>query len=121
MFEMSSSLIFGWIGVTLLQDHFSFTNRSVAAETSPDLWARDAQEELFDEFRLEHQVPADPLVRGFERLVDLSGIRAHLRPFDSEMGRPSIDPQDPTLHLAPGPVLLSRQIDNRPSEPRRPL
>jgi transposase len=28
-----------------------------------------------------------------DRFVDLSGIRAHLRPFYSEIGRPSIDPE----------------------------
>src|SRR3954447_3142733 len=52
-----------------------------------------AQEALFYEFSLERHVPADHLVRGIERFVDLSGIRDHLRPFYSEMGRPSIDPE----------------------------
>jgi transposase len=52
-----------------------------------------AQEALFYEFSLERHVPADHLVRGIDRFVDLAGIRAHLRPFYSEMGRPSIDPE----------------------------
>lgn len=53
----------------------------------------EAQEALFYEFSLERHVPADHLVRGIDRFVDLAGIRAHLRPFYSEMGRPSIDPE----------------------------
>jgi transposase len=52
-----------------------------------------AQEALFYEFSLERHVPADHLIRSIDRFVDLSGIRAHLRPFYSEMGRPSIDPE----------------------------
>ena len=52
-----------------------------------------AQEALFYEFSLERHVPADHWVRAIDRFVDLSDIRAHLRPFYSEMGRPSIDPE----------------------------
>jgi transposase len=33
------------------------------------------------------------LLRGIDRFVDLSSIREHLRPFYSETGRPSIDPE----------------------------
>jgi transposase len=51
------------------------------------------QEALFYEFSLERHVPADHLLRSIDRFVDLSGIRAHLRPFYSEIGRPSIDPE----------------------------
>ena len=51
------------------------------------------QEALFYEFSLERHVPSDHLLRSIDRFVDLSGIRAHLRPFYSEMGRPSIDPE----------------------------
>src|SRR5918995_1603364 len=54
---------------------------------------RVAQEALFYEFSLERHVPADHLVRAIDRVVDLSGLRAHLRPFYSELGRPSIDPE----------------------------
>src|SRR5712691_308336 len=50
------------------------------------------QDALFYEFSLERHVPADHLLRSIDRFVDLSGIRAHLRPFYSEIGRPSIDP-----------------------------
>jgi len=54
---------------------------------------RVAQEALFYEFSLERHVPDDHWVRAIDRFVDLSDIRAHLRPFYSEMGRPSIDPE----------------------------
>ena len=52
-----------------------------------------AQEALFYEFSLERHVPADHLLRSIDRFVDLSGIRDHLRPFYSECGRPSVDPE----------------------------
>src|SRR6202140_417425 len=51
------------------------------------------QEALFYEFSLERHVPADHLLRSIDRFVDLSGIREYLRPFYSETGRPSIDPE----------------------------
>jgi transposase len=38
-------------------------------------------------------VPADHLLRAIDRVVDLSSLRTHLRPFYSEIGRPSIDPE----------------------------
>ena len=54
---------------------------------------RMMQEALFYEFSLERHVPADHLLRAIDRVTDLSGLRTHLRPFYSEMGRPSIDPE----------------------------
>ena len=54
---------------------------------------RIAQGALFYEFSLERHVPASHLLRSIDQFVDLSGIRAHLRPFYSETGRPSIDPE----------------------------
>ena len=48
-----------------------------------------AQEALFYSFSLERHVPADHLLRSIDRFVHLSGIREHLRPFYSDMGRPS--------------------------------
>jgi len=51
------------------------------------------QESLFYGFSLEEHVPADHLLRSIDRFVDLSGIREHLRPYYSETGRPSIDPE----------------------------
>ncbi len=52
-----------------------------------------AQEQLFYEFSLERHIPADHLLRSIDRFVDLSELREELRPFYSEMGRPSIDPE----------------------------
>ena len=51
------------------------------------------QAALFYEFSLEGHVPANHLLRSIDRFVDLSGLRAHLAPFYSAMGRPSIDPE----------------------------
>jgi transposase len=51
------------------------------------------QEELFYGFSLERHVPADHLLRAIDRFVDLSGIRQHLAPYYSQIGRPSIDPE----------------------------
>src|SRR5271155_552561 len=51
------------------------------------------QEALFYGFSLEGHVPGDHLLRSIDRFVDLGGIRAHLRPFYSEIGRPSVDPE----------------------------
>jgi len=51
------------------------------------------QESLFYGFSLEDHVPAGHLLRSIDRFVDLSNIRDHLRPYYSETGRPSIDPE----------------------------
>jgi len=51
------------------------------------------QEALFYSFSLEDHVPADHLLRSIDRFVDLGGLREHLRPYYSETGRPSIDPE----------------------------
>jgi len=51
---------------------------------------QEAQSALFYEFNLEQHVPQ---VRSIDRFVDLSGIRAHLAPFYSHTGRPSVDPE----------------------------
>jgi transposase len=51
------------------------------------------QEALFYSFSLEDHVPRDHLLRSIDRFVDLGSIREYLRPYYSEMGRPSIDPE----------------------------
>ena len=33
------------------------------------------------------------MLRSIDRFVELSGVRAHLQPFYSEIGRPSVDPE----------------------------
>ena len=50
------------------------------------------QAALFYEFSLERHVPADHMLRSIDRFVDLEGVRAHVAPFYSLIGRPSIDP-----------------------------
>lgn len=50
------------------------------------------QAALFYEFSLERHVPSDHMLRAIDRFVDLDGIRAHVAPFYSPIGRPSIDP-----------------------------
>jgi len=54
---------------------------------------QEAQGALFYEFRLDDQVPSDHLLRSIDRFVDLSPVRAHLAPFYSSIGRPSVDPE----------------------------
>jgi hypothetical protein len=51
------------------------------------------QEALFYGFSLERHVPDDHLLRKIDRFVDLSGVRAHLGPYYSDVGRPSVDPE----------------------------
>lgn len=52
-----------------------------------------SQDRLFYSFNLEAHVPADHLLRGINRFLDLSELRRHLAPFYSHAGRPSIDPE----------------------------
>jgi len=51
------------------------------------------QDRLFYSFNLESHVPADHLLRGIDRCLDLSDLRRQLAPFYSHTGRPSIDPE----------------------------
>jgi transposase len=51
------------------------------------------QVRLFYSFNLDQHVPADHLLRGIERYLDLGGLRQHLAPFYSHTGRPSVDPE----------------------------
>jgi transposase len=50
-------------------------------------------EQLFYSFNLDAHVPADHLLRGIDRCLDLSELRQQLAPFYSHTGRPSIDPE----------------------------
>src|SRR5476649_2245489 len=51
------------------------------------------QPALFYEFSVERHVPASHLLRSIDRFVDLGNIREHLRPYYSETGRTSVDPE----------------------------
>ena len=48
---------------------------------------------LFYSFNLDQHVPADHLLRGIDRFLDLADLRRHLALFYSHTGRPSIDPE----------------------------
>ena len=50
-------------------------------------------EKLFCEFSLEEAAPSDHLLRKIGRFLDFDGLRAHLRPYYSDIGRPSVDPE----------------------------
>ena len=54
---------------------------------------RVMQEALFYGFSLERHVPDSHMLRKIDRFVDLSEVRAHLGPYYSDVGRPSIDPE----------------------------
>jgi transposase len=51
------------------------------------------QKPLFYVFNLDDHVPADHLLRGIDRCLDLGELRRHLAPFYSHTGRPSVDPE----------------------------
>src|SRR5438445_11728480 len=51
------------------------------------------QKKRFYSFNLDDYVPADHLLRGIDRCLDLGELRRHLAPFYSDTGRPSIDPE----------------------------
>jgi len=52
-----------------------------------------APERFFYDFCLEDHVPADHLLRRIDGFLDLSELRATLRPYYSRIGRPSVDPE----------------------------
>ena len=51
------------------------------------------QKPLFYAFKLDEHVPAEHLLRGIDRCLDLGELRHHLAPFYSHTGRPSVDPE----------------------------
>ena len=48
---------------------------------------------LFYDFCLEEHVPFDHMLRGIDRHLALDDLRQSLKPFYSQMGRPSVDPE----------------------------
>ena len=48
---------------------------------------------LFYDFCLEEHVPVDHMLRGIDRHLALDDLRQSLKPFYSQMGRPSVDPE----------------------------
>lgn len=53
----------------------------------------EGQDQLFYRFNLDELVPQNHLLRHIDRVLDLSGLRAHLAPYYSTIGRPSVDPE----------------------------
>lgn len=51
------------------------------------------QGQLLYAFNLEDHIPSNHLLRGINRLLDLSDLRCHSSEFYSHTGRPSIDPE----------------------------
>lgn len=51
-----------------------------------------AQASLFYSFNFDTHIPANHLLRGIDRFLDLSELHQHLAPHYSHTGRPSIDP-----------------------------
>ena len=52
-----------------------------------------AQEALFYGFSLEGHVPQGDMLRSIDRFVNVGDIRQRLKPFYSDTGGPSIDPE----------------------------
>jgi transposase len=52
-----------------------------------------APAQLFYDFCLDDHVPEDHLLRRIDRFFDLEKVRTELKPFYSNIGRPSIDPE----------------------------
>ena len=52
-----------------------------------------APAQLFYDFCLDDHVPDDHLLRRIDRFLDLQKVRTELKPFYSNIGRPSIDPE----------------------------
>ena len=53
----------------------------------------DCGEKLFYDFSLEDAVPVDHLLRRIDRFLQFDELRAHLKPYYSHTGRPSVDPE----------------------------
>jgi transposase len=70
------------------------------------------QKPLFYSFKLDDHVPADHLLRGIDRCLDLGELRHHLAPFYSHTGQPSIDPELILRMLIVGYVQASENLEN---------
>jgi transposase len=66
--------------------------RVILDEGGPMMGMQSAPERLFYDFCLEDHVPGDHLLRRIDDFLDVSELRAKLRPYYSTIGRPSIDP-----------------------------
>src|ERR1700728_5141294 len=82
---------------------------------------RAMQEALFYGFSLERHGPDDHMLRKIDRFVDLSGLRAHLGPYYSDVGRPSIDPELMMRMLIVGYCFGIRSDGGCPNMPARKI
>src|SRR5271167_2071545 len=86
---------------------------------------RVMQEVLFYGFSLERHVPDNHMLRKIDRFIDLSEVRAHLEPYYSETGRPSIDPElddpDADRRLLLRYSLRAAAVRGGPPQPGVPL
>jgi transposase len=53
---------------------------------------QEVSAQLFYDFQIEDHVPADHILRRIDAHLDLECVRSALKPFYSNTGRPSIDP-----------------------------
>ncbi len=53
---------------------------------------QEVSAQLFYDFRIEDHVPADHILRRIDAHLDLESVRSALKPYYSNTGRPSIDP-----------------------------
>ena len=65
------------------------------------------QAKLFYAFYLEDFVSGDHLLREIDRFLDLSDLRRHLASPDSQMSRPSMDPE---LMIRQGSIKIKQFI-----------
>ena len=59
---------------------------------------QEAPARLFYDFCLDEHIPSDHMVRGIDRQLDLADLRRSLKPFYSQTGRPSVDPEADDPH-----------------------
>ena len=53
---------------------------------------QEVSAQLFYDFQIEDHVPADHILRRIDAHLDLESVRSALKPYYSNTGRPSIDP-----------------------------
>jgi hypothetical protein len=86
--------------IPLMKSAIDCRQRRVVIHWVPLICGRDAMmgfqgtlARLFYDFCLEEHVPVDHMLRGIDRHLALDDLRQSLKPFYSQMGRPSVDPE----------------------------
>ena len=65
----------------------------ILQEKAAMMGVQETPARLFYDFCLDEHIPADHMLRGIDRHLDLADLRRSLKPFYSQMGRPSVDPE----------------------------